>query len=524
MARRPTRPSRVASACALLLGTFFGIRLASAQQPANAETRPDGGGDTSAAASSADAGVPADADAGAPLMPDDKLAQQQARIEALEAKVKDHEEELASVRQQSVESSAPSRLLSFWGFSDLSFGGLDYDNPNAFYGVQSLTKPTFFTSGINLYAKSEMTQTLSALIETRLTFTPHGYSNSSAADIKFGDTFVGTVNELQRVDTSTRGPFSYLLYRQNGLLIERAYLEWKPKDWFGIRLGRFLTPFGIWTEDHGSPVLIGVEYPQFMNYNLVPIWQLGGVVFGSIPFGEDVRMEYAATVANSLGTRDEYKDDSSMKGIGARLKIIYNPEPLLIRVGSYSYYSEYRDVAEHTVVQVTADGRPDTAYKPPMGSFPILREASNNVIITADAEVRYKKLRLFGEFVRRTVLFEQPLELTGQEKFLKGIVPSSTVAYAPNRHAYGVYAMVAYEIPVHIGDTDIRVTPYAGYDLIMPSSELSSTITNTQLRAGLNVKPSPFVTVKLEVSRLLPKSPILASEATGVISQVAYSF
>jgi hypothetical protein len=40
----------------------------------------------------------------------------------------------------------------------------------------------------------------------------------------------------------------------------------------------------------------------------------------------------------------------------------------------------------------------------------------------------------------------------------------------------------------------------------------------------LNVKPSPYVTVKLEVSRLVPDNKSIASDATVYMSQLAYSF
>ncbi len=388
--------------------------------------------------------------------------------------------------------------------------------------MQTPYHDTFFSSGINLYAKSEMTRTLSALVETRLTYTPNGYADNWPTQVDIGSTTIQSLNSFQRTDTTTQGPYSQLSYRQDGILIERAYLEWKPADWFGVRAGRFLTPFGIWNEDHGSPVLIGVDYPQFMNFNIVPIWQLGVEAFGGVSVGDDLRVEYALTVANSRGPEDEYKDLTDMKAFGARLKIVYNPEAFLFRIGGYAYYSQYRDTEDEIQVHLTPELTLDPSYSPSLGSTSVTNEAYNETVLTGDAELRVGHLRLIGEFARQTVIYQTPNEVDAQWKLLKG-VPFDVNIYDPSHYAYGGYVMAAYEVPIHTSLFDLTVTPYAGYDYVVPSTTVP-TRNNTQFRGGLNVKPSPFVTIKLEASRLLPQSKAVASDATALMSQLAFSF
>ena len=140
---------------------------------------------------------------------DDRLAKQQAQIDALVARSKDQEAQVAAL--QGAGGDAPrttprrfSRLLSFWGFSDLSFGGIDFDNDHALYKVQTPSKLTFFSSGINLYAKSEMTRTLSALVETRLTYSPNGYAADWPAQINVGSTTIQSAGQLRRASTRRR--------------------------------------------------------------------------------------------------------------------------------------------------------------------------------------------------------------------------------------------------------------------------------------------------------------------------------
>ena len=299
-------------------------------------------------------------------------------------------------------------------------------------------------------------------------------------------------------------------------------MEWKPADWFGVRVGRFLTPFGIWNEDHGSPVLIGVDYPQFMNFGIVPIWQLGVEGFGSASLGDDLRVEYALTVANSRGPEDEYKDLTDMKALGARLKVVYNPEPFLVRIGGYAYYSQYRDNQDQINIQLTPLLALDPAYDPSFGSSNVTTSAYNETVLTGDAEFRVGRLRIIGEFARQTVIYQMASKVADDQKLLKG-VPFNVTIYDPSHYAFGGYVMAAYEIPVHTSPIDFSVTPYVGYDYVVPSTT-APVRTNTQIRGGLNVKPSPYATIKLEVSRLLPDNASIASDATAVMGQLAYSF
>jgi hypothetical protein len=211
-----------------------------------------------------------------------------------------------------------------------------------------------------------------------------------------------------------------------------------------------------------------------------------------------------------------------MKAIGGRLKLVYNPEAFLFRIGGYAYYSQYRDTEDEIKVQLTPALTLDPSYYPSLGSYSVTNTAYNETVLTGDAELRVGRLRVIGEFARQTVIYTVPNEIGSEWQLLKGI-PFSLTGYDPSHYAYGGYVMAAYEVPVHTKILDFSVTPYAGYDYVAPSTSVP-TRNNTQVRGGLNVKPSPFVTLKLEVSRLIPESRAIASDATAVMSQVAYSF
>ena len=299
-------------------------------------------------------------------------------------------------------------------------------------------------------------------------------------------------------------------------------MEWKPADWFAVRAGRFLTPFGIWNEDHGSPVLIGLDFPQFMNFNLVPLQQLGLEAFGSAGLADDLRLEYALTFANSNGPSDEFKDLTDMKALGARLKLVYSHDDLYVRLGGYAYYNQYVDSTDSIIVHLTPKLVIDSSAATPASDATTINQSSNQFIVTGDLDFRYKRLRLLGEFANKSVIYNVPPPLGTISQLLKNI-PLNVTAYDASHYGYGWYVMGAYEIPFHTRPLDFSVMPYVGYDYVIPSTTVLQNQTQ-QLRGGLNVKPSPYVTLKAEVSRVLPQSPVVNSQGTAVFGQVAYSF
>ena len=51
-------------------------------------------------------------------------------------------------------------------------------------------------------------------------------------------------------------------YTDLAIILERAYIQWSKLDWLGVRVGQFLTPYGIWNVDHGTPTLITMFRPR----------------------------------------------------------------------------------------------------------------------------------------------------------------------------------------------------------------------------------------------------------------------
>jgi hypothetical protein len=450
---------------------------------------------------------------------EEKAAAQAARVDALEQQLTTVNEQLSSS-----EASAPSdeRGLSAWGFMDVNFGKAFMDNKHALYSLNLPVASSFFMNGINLYVKGKLTPTLSALVETRLTFTPVGTVTSNPVDAYMGKTLVQSGGPFSRNDVAVRAPLTQALYQQNGLMIERAQVDWQPTDWFAVRLGRFLTPYGIWNEDHGSPVLLGADNPNLINWELVPTRQTGLELYGSRMLADSLTLDYAATLSNGRGPIDQYKDLDSNKALGVRLKLVYSTDDVTLRVGAYGYMGRYTDQQQRVFVQLRPDMTLDTSYSPAFGTNFVTTNAYDEHTVALDTLVRFKGFKVFGEYARRRVIYSAAPPVGDDDKLLTG-VPYNVPLYYASYFGTAYYAMAAYEINTNSILAGTKVTPYVGYDAIEPNSVVH--VENMkQYRFGLNVKPSPWVTTKLEVVRVVPDAAAVASKMWVVVGQLAVAF
>lgn len=116
------------------------------------------------------------------------------------------------------------------------------------------------------------------------------------------------------------------------ILLERAVLEYHLSDVFEVRLGKFLTPFGLYNERHdASPSLLSTSLPTSV-YSEARANDVGGTqeLFSKFATGVQLRgtlarigwgVDYALYVSNGRGPAPAQQDNNSNKGIGGRLAV-----------------------------------------------------------------------------------------------------------------------------------------------------------------------------------------------------------
>jgi hypothetical protein len=154
-------------------------------------------------------------------------------------------------------------LSGFADFSLMSLFGKAGDWRGAFERF-----PAFSIGNFNLYIDKRLSQTLRMFGEVRLSFLPNGTAPPGAAPGEFQSTASEDYANFKRP------------VRWGGIIIPRVYLEWAPFRFFGVRAGVFLTPYGIWNVDHGSPTIIPVQRPLAVGVAMFPERQTGLEVLG----------------------------------------------------------------------------------------------------------------------------------------------------------------------------------------------------------------------------------------------------
>jgi hypothetical protein len=395
---------------------------------------------------------------------------------------------LADLTASAQPESTEAYKLNLYGFTDFTYTKT-IDTGSFGYPVSS-----FAVGNFNLYMGSELGDSWRTLGEVRFTYLPNGTIPTAQAFSPMPppptDTTVPDYTDLGR-------PLQW-----GAIVIERVYIERTFLSWLTIRGGHFLTPFGIWNVDHGSPVIIGVRRPFIIGESLFPLHQTGLEGFGSGLVGP-VEIGYHLTLSNGRGPTDTYQDMDGNKAIGWRLWGRYgNADFGNLTLGFSGYRGQYTK-ATSTLTFTGTDFMP--------GLQPT---------------VQYNELSLAGDlkWERGGALFQSEIVMndvaytSGAPRPVAIAFDGGPPGFVPDNRRWGVYGLGGYRFDF------LGIMPWIGgeyYNLGKQQPNVAA------IWGGLNVRPTPRVVLKVQITRSFWTEALGGFKYRGVFLsdfQAAWSF
>jgi hypothetical protein len=132
--------------------------------------------------------------------------------------------------------------------------------------------------------------------------------------------------------------------------LEQGYLRWQPSDAFGVRAGRFNTPFGWWVPIHWSILMDQVTPPLYVGKEMIPEQQIGlelaGRAFPSELLGPDGEIGWSLFSGYGASGLDQDRTDGLTAGGDLHVRFTERYE-----VGVSAYHQRNREL----------DDRPETS-------------------------------------------------------------------------------------------------------------------------------------------------------------------
>jgi len=380
-----------------------------------------------------------------------------------------------------LEPSPADEHVNIYGFADVSWRALLI--PRSGLGANYFPKEnTFLVGNVNLYATKKLSKRWRSFLEVRFLYAPI----EKTADSTFATTTAPDPADLER-------PISW-----GGISIERIYLEYEVNEWLTVQAGSFLTPYGIWNVDHGSPTIIPVTRPYIIGESLFPAQQTGLHVYGARPVGEFL-VKYDATLTNGRGPFQAVRDMDDNKAIGGRLEL---ETPWLdgVHVGLSGYRGRFTN-------------RPADV---------ITVDAAGMLVNTTPAGTSYDEYSVGADvLLHRGPLHVQAEVIGNDRRFRSGAREVTRGGFTTDGWYSGAYVLAAYRL-----DRWWQVMPFAvlEVDRLRSSADLGNQPSIYQWTAGLNFRPDPSVVLKVQYTEAKISSPTVVQPFRALMAQAAWAF
>ena len=357
--------------------------------------------------------------------------------------------------------------LELYGFADFSYQHTFGPNTNVLKHYVGTPYPRFYVGHLNLYLSSTLGDRWRSLAEVRFTYSPVGDEDEAAPNGTFPapDTTSADYAELQRT-------FSW-----GAIEIQRAFLEYQPFDFLSIRGGEWLTPYGYWNDDHGSPTIIAVHKPFPVSDTFFPEHQTGLMALGKYFVGSTA-IGYAVTLSNGRGPYDVIRDLDNNKAVGGR---VYLESSVLgnLTIGVDAYRGRYTASTKRYKVDTSGPSPVAVIYRTTDSAY-------DELSLGADVRWIYKRLHVQGEVMTNEARYDERYRPR-----TVGFDPRPT--FAADYRRVGGYLLLGYRTPW------LNLMPYV-------MGEYSSYTNSDQAppvsawSAGVNLRPAPNVVLKAEFS------------------------
>lgn len=360
-------------------------------------------------------------------------------------------------------AGAVDTSLHLSGFMDVTFSGMKAPDDSFFRGMFN-RHASFWLGNINLYVSKNITESVRTMFEVRFTYMPNGVPNSG-----FG---TGLLNTSVSDYTDAGHP-----QRWGGIIMQRAHLDWELHSAAILRVGQYLTPYGIWNVDHGSPTIVPVLRPYIVGAQMFPERQTGLQLFGGYSPSAHNTFSYALTLSNGFGPLSEYRDLDNNTAFGGHLAWSFDGLGELTLGGSWFLG---KDTSAYERLIVKPGGK--------LSSAETISQQSNVLALAADLQWKYEGLLVQSEVIT------QQREFTEAGRVGAVNVAAGNQYLAPkDATSWGFYGLMGYRLPA------LGVMPYVlcTYNAVYELSTLTFGKA-LALEAGLNIRPIDAVVLKLE--------------------------
>ncbi len=391
------------------------------------------------------------------------------RVQKLEEKSADDDAKIADMQTQLdfqdeaevVRMEEKERALKVYGFLDVQFSKLFFRDDSLLDGL--LPHATSFALGHwNIFLEKPLSEHFRVLGEVRFLFQPLGEEANG---------WMGS-GDFERVNTNATDWVDAYYFNWGGIAIQRAYVEFKLNDHFGVRAGHYLTPYGVWNEDHASTVVISAHRPYLNTAKYLPEAQTGLYFFGRAFAGPKVCFDYGFTVSNGRGPATEVYDLDENKGLGLVLKMKVDG-PVKLDMGTYLYMGDYTDLTRSLTYENGIDFVENITVEYKEKAFSV------------HLKLEWAGIYLQGEYVRELIEYQndhRPLA-----EYALG------TSYAPDHVRQGAYALLGYMLPFE----KVQIRPYFFYEYMGPP-RWSGLPFGHAYGGGINWRIVPPVVWKLE--------------------------